>query len=269
MINISVIMVTKNEEVNIARSLPVAVKYFDEVFVVDSHSTDRTVEIAEKLGATVRQFDWNGKYPKKRQWCLENIKTKHDWVFMLDADEIVTDAFINELKRMSWKADGYFVKSDIVWKGKRLKYGMGNNKLCLFRRSVFHYPIVDDLDIGNLGEIEGHYQPVPTMPNMRIGQIYNPLIHYNKKNNWVERHDKYAEWEIGMNERNVWPLDPIFHRELVKDALRTARLRPYVFFIYGYILKGGFLHGKVGLDYALKRFSYNRRICRAARQTSD
>jgi|GEM_PF-4065314 len=210
-----------------------------------------------------------GKYPKKRQWCLENIKTKHDWVFMLDADEIVTDAFINELKRMSWKADGYFVKSDIVWKGKRLKYGMGNNKLCLFRRSVFHYPIVDDLDIGNLGEIEGHYQPVPTMPNMRIGQIYNPLIHYNKKNNWVERHDKYAEWEIGMNERNVWPLDPIFHRELVKDALRTARLRPYVFFIYGYILKGGFLHGKVGLDYALKRFSYNRRISRAARQTSD
>ena len=83
------------------------------------------------------------------------------------------------------------------------------------------------------------------------------------------KNSEYAEWEIGMNERNVWPLDPIFHRELVKDALRTARLRPYVFFIYGYILKGGFLHGKVGLDYALKRFSYNRRISRAARQTSD
>lgn len=268
MIPVSVIMVTKNEEANIAHSLPPLVKAFDEVIVVDSKSTDKTAKLAKEMGATVKKFEWNGQYPKKRQWCLETLKLKHDWVFMIDADEIVTEAFIAELEQCDYTEDSYFIKSDMVWKGRHLKYGMKNNKLCLFKKSAFYYPVVDDLDFEGMGEVEGHYQPIPTGRTASIGQIKSPVIHHNHKDNWQARHDNYAAWEIAMNKRNAWPIDPVFNREMIKDTLRLSPMKPYLFFFYGYIVKAGFLDGREGLDYAIQRFRYNRRIVRAVRQTN-
>ena len=142
---ISVIMITKNEAVNIVHSLPPLVANFGEVHVVDSNSSDETVALATERGAKVHNFTWNGQYPKKKQWALDNIPLKHKWVFFVDADEIITDDFITALTAMDMSADGYFIASKMVWNGTTLNHGMINNKLALFKPAMFHFPIVNDL----------------------------------------------------------------------------------------------------------------------------
>lgn len=79
-IPVSVIVVTKNESSNMARCL-LALDEFDEVVVVDSNSTDGTVQASKSFKARVENFTWNGIYPKKRQWILDNISLKHDYIF--------------------------------------------------------------------------------------------------------------------------------------------------------------------------------------------
>ena len=76
----------KNEESNIERCLN-SVPWVDETFVIDSQSTDRTVELAKGLGAKVIQFHYEGGWPKKKNWALDNLAFSHDWVLILDADE--------------------------------------------------------------------------------------------------------------------------------------------------------------------------------------
>jgi glycosyltransferase involved in cell wall biosynthesis len=94
----SVIVLTKNEEQNIRKCLN-SVAAFDQVFVVDSSSTDKTCEIAQELGASVVQFNWNGKYPKKKGWSLENLPFRHDWILYVDADEELKPAGALEIAR--------------------------------------------------------------------------------------------------------------------------------------------------------------------------
>ena len=85
-VDISVLIPSKNEESNIARCIR-SILWVDEVFVVDSQSTDQTIKIAEKLGAKVVQFEYKGGWPKKKNWALQNLPFAHEWVLILDADE--------------------------------------------------------------------------------------------------------------------------------------------------------------------------------------
>lgn len=268
MIPVSVIVMTKNEEENLPLTLPPLIENFAEVFVVDSHSTDRTRAIAEQLGAKVRPFTWNGQYPKKKQWSIENLPLRHDWVFLCDADEIVTDQFIAELNTLKWDRDGYFVSTRLIWNGKNLRFGARNNKLCLFHKDRFIHPVINDLDITGGWEVEGHYQPVATISPVTIGQIKSPIHHRDETESWLNRHARYCDWEVAMIQRDAFPPDPIARRQRLKTLTRASCLRPYIHFIYGYFYKCGFLDGRAGLDYALKRFGYNRRIVRAIRHSN-
>jgi glycosyltransferase involved in cell wall biosynthesis len=83
---LSLFVPCKNEEANLARCLQ-SVPWVDEIFVVDSQSTDRTASIAEEHGAKVVQFEYKGGWPKKKNWALENLPFSHEWVLILDADE--------------------------------------------------------------------------------------------------------------------------------------------------------------------------------------
>jgi glycosyltransferase involved in cell wall biosynthesis len=85
---VSVLIPIKNEAENLPRCLK-SVQWADEILVVDSHSTDRSAQTAEQHGAKVVQFDFNGTWPKKKNWALENLPFKNDWVFILDADEVL------------------------------------------------------------------------------------------------------------------------------------------------------------------------------------
>ena len=157
MIPASVIIVTKNEAGKIADCLH-HVADFDDVWVVDSASRDATAQIAKEHKAQVIPFVWNGQYPKKRQWCLDTLPLKHDWVLFVDADEIVPLALREEIAHVlsaSPQMAGYFIIGRYVMQGKILKYGIPNCKIALIHRHRMEFPVVDDLDIPGMGESKG------------------------------------------------------------------------------------------------------------------
>ena len=259
---ISVIMMTKNEAINIVRTLPPLLDNFDDVHVLDSNSTDNTQEIAKTMGAHVTNFTWNGHYPKKKQWGVENLPLKHSWILQVDADERMTDAFITDLKNTTLSKDGYFISSRMIWNGRLLKHGMKNNKLCLYKKSMFKYPAVDDLKSPGGWEVEGHYQPCPVHKNASIGQIQTPILHTDNSTNWLIRHQKYALWERDMTINKSWPNDPVFFRNILKKTIKNKTSWPFIMFFYCYVLKGGFMDRAYGFDYAKHRMIYAQMIIR-------
>ena len=274
---VSVIVVTKNEQDRIGSCLHV-LGDFDDIIVVDSDSDDRTVEVAQTCGAKVVQFEWNGQYPKKRQWCLDTLDFKHDWVFFVDADEIVTPALVQEIRDVfssdvPTRTAGFFVYGRYVWGGRPLRFGLKNNKLCLLHRQRMCFPVVDDLGVDGMGEIEGHYQPVLSESGggYEIGQLRRVLLHYayDDPAHWNARHVRYARWEAQMNARAAWPDDPIPWRQSVKVFLRQSFFRPYVVFIYSYIVCLGFLDGRAGYSFARSRMHYAKRILREMKSTTN
>lgn len=263
-IPISAIVVTKNEESNIASCLE-SLEEFDEVIVVDSRSEDSTVDIAISKGARVFPFYWNGKYPKKRQWIIDNIKTSYDLIFFVDADETVPPKLCKEIRKKikylnKKKYAGFFVKGKFVWKDKLLNYGMKNSKIALFNKKCFYYPQIDDLDIEEMGEMEGHYQPVlnPQCKHMKIGTLSGAVIHYacSDMKYWEEKLERYKVWKEKVSERKALPDDPVLLRKWLKRFLLHSKFTGKLVFFYSYFWCLGFLDGAEGREYALSRARY-------------
>lgn len=270
-IPVSVIIVTKGEGASLSPTLA-ALASFDQIIVVDSGGDADTFAVAQSFGADTVAYTWDGAYPKKRQWCLDHVSLAHDWVFFVDADEIVTPeltrAIVDLFAHDGPCADGYFVRGRYVWGGRVLRFGLTNNKLALFNRHVFMFPVVDDLGLPGMGEIEGHYQPVAKKPGARIGVLAPMLTHDAASDpaHWYERHERYAHWEAGMNARGAWPADPVAWRHCLKRVFRALPVRGVVAFLYCYVWKGGFLDGRAGFDFARARAWYYHRIAALSRR---
>ncbi|HBH26580.1 MAG TPA: glycosyltransferase family 2 protein [Rhodospirillaceae bacterium] len=263
-IPVSAIVVTKNEAAALPRCLA-ALAPFAEVLVVDSGSTDATREIATAHEARVVAYTWDGLYPKKRGWCLAHLPLAHDWVFFVDADEEVTPDLTAAVAEADFAGHaGFFVRGRYVWGGRVLRHGLLNAKLALFDRRCVGFPVVDDLGLPGMGEIEGHYQPVvlPHAPRTRIGTLRPALLHHACADRaaWDARHARYAAWERGMNARRAWPRDPRPWREALKRVFRAAPCRDLLAFVHSYVWKLGALDGRAGLDFALARRQYYRMI---------
>lgn len=263
-IPVSVLITTKNEEAHIAECLR-TLKDFAQVIVIDSHSTDQTAQLAQQEGAELVLYEWNGRYPKKRGWCLENLDIMYDWVLWIDADERMTPRLSSELRNLFENGipenmAGYFIQGQYIWNGRALRYGLRNNKIALFHRERMMFPVVDDLHIEGMGEIEGHYQPVLKSPSekYKVGQLSAPVLHdaYASQKLWDMRHERYAKWEAKMTFYNSWPKDPVPWREVIKQNLRASWLRPTLIFLYSYIWKRGFLDGRAGFTFAQSRKDY-------------
>ncbi len=259
---ITVVVATKNEAMRVERCLA-ALDDFQAVIVLDSVSDDGTAELVRGRGAVVRDFVWDGQYPKKRQWCLDHLRDDFvsDWVFFVDADEIVTPALVAELRALDLCGAGYFVRGVYVFEGAPLRYGMSNNKLALVNWRLMEFPVVDDLGLPGMGEIEGHYQPVlKAGVSAGIGQLCEPLLHEAcaDMEAWVERHRRYAAWERGMDARNAWPAEDNGVRWCVKRMFRAmpAFMRGLIAFVHSYIGKLGVLDGARGLRFARLRAGY-------------
>lgn len=94
---LSVLVPVKNEAANL-RDCLVSVSFAEEIVVVDSASTDGTQAIAEAARPRVGQFVWNGKFPRKKNWALENIVWQNEWILIVDADERVTPELEREIR---------------------------------------------------------------------------------------------------------------------------------------------------------------------------
>lgn len=286
---LSVIVITKNEERRMGACLK-RLQNFDEVIVVDSNSTDQTVDIAKDYGARVANFTWNGAYPKKYQWCLEALDLKYDDVLFVDADELVEPALVEELSALMGKEAapngqstsidhsqsvrpsirsrlpkaGYFIKARYVMNGKVLRYGLQNNKLALLNRKKMHFPVVDDLACADMGEIEGHYQPVlkseyadESLGSLSAGMLHETLDDWEA---WETRHKRYAAWEVHMDQHQAWPKDPSKTRVALKSVFKALPCRPLIAFCHSYIAKAGVLDGREGYWLACSRLRYYQMI---------
>jgi glycosyltransferase involved in cell wall biosynthesis len=250
-----VIVPVRNEAENLRRCLP-ALSWADEVYVVDSQSTDATPEIATELGATVVPFHFNGTYPKKKNWALENLPLRNDWVLIVDADEVVIPDLASEIAERIARdeADGYYVNSRYYFLGRRIRH-CGYSEcwnLRLFKHRLGRYEMMPDYTGGRTGDNEAHEH---VELDGRVLHLEEELEHhaYPTIATWVEKHNRYAIWEAAMYERLL--KEPIpktiggaqrFRRRLRKIAARLP-MRPLIRFLYAYILRLGFLDGRPGL----------------------
>ncbi|WP_114859118.1 glycosyltransferase family 2 protein [Azospirillum brasilense] len=260
MIPVSVVVMTRNEAVNLPHCLS-ALDRFAERFVVDSGSTDGTPAIAAAAGARVVPFQWDGRYPKKKQWCLDQLPFGQDWVLFVDADERLGGALVEEIATLMATGPrhaGYFIDGRPVFLGRRLRYGAGNRKLALFDRRKARFPPAPDLDVATMWEVEGHYQPVIAGT---VGRLRHSLDHADDKPvaAWFERHARYADWEAALRSdgrmRELIGLE-IGARRWLKSGFNRLPARPLLAFLYGYVLRLGFLDGGPGLQHALARSFY-------------
>lgn len=265
-IPVSVLVVTRNAA-GMLRECLNALTDFAEVLVIDSNSTDGTKHIATECGVRIISYQWNGRYPKKRQWSLDTLDLAHKWVFFVDADEVLTSNLVNEirilfLKEPASNAAGYFINGQYVWNGKTLNFGLRSRKIALLHRQRMRFPEVDDLDCPGMGEIEGHYQPVPASPEYKISRLQSPLLHYGNRSpkEWQKRHEGYAAWESCMIKKHAWPQDPVAWRNVLKQLFRALPGRGPIAFLHSYVLKLGLLDGSAGYDFAKSRWRYYRMI---------
>lgn len=258
-IPITVLVQTKNEEAGIAKCLA-ALRDFSEVVVVDSNSTDTTPEIATSMGVMLVNFTWNGIYPKKKQWQLENIETKNDWVMFIDADEFPTPALLAELRsRGGEMAERVFAAYDVpleyVFAGKTLVHGHRVVKRCLLDRTRCRFVAIDDLDAPGMGELEGHYQPVA---EGRTAKLHAKLRHDDQDpvRTWFDRHNRYSDWEAFLRTNPRIQTEAAKRRSAQGKLFDKVPFKPLGFFVFAYFVKAGFLDGRAGLDYAFALSSY-------------
>lgn len=258
-IPISVVVPVKNEEANLSRCLPL-LKQFSEVLVVDSGSTDRTAEIARKNGARFIEFAWDGKYPKKRNWLLLNHTLRNDWVLFLDADEFVNVAFCVAADRAVRENAhaGFWLNYDNFFMGRRLRYGVPQRKLALFRVGKALYERIEEDHWSRL-DMEIHEHPVV---EGSLGEINARIEHNDDRgiDKFIERHCEYARWEarrtlLLKREGNV-DRTRLTGRQRFKYRHMAKWWYPWFYFLYTYIVKRGFLDGSVGFTYAFYKSWY-------------
>lgn len=279
---VSVIIAAKNE----ARNLPAcleSVRNFGEVVVVDSQSSDATVDIARSFGADVAQFYYRGGWPKKRQWALDNIPLRHDWVLLLDADESVTPELLAEIRQAlkSSGVNGYYIGLDMFFLGRQLLHcGATFYKLSLFRRDAGHFECRTSEQDTSMCDMEVHEHVIV---RGQTRKLRCKLLHRNvdSLSRYIQKHNEYSNWEA-----QVWSA------RAAEDALRPSlfgtqaqRRRwlkriflrwpasPFVFFLYRYVVRAGFLDGIPGLIYCafqgiqffhIKAKLYEKRVMAAA-----
>ena len=254
---VSVVFPVLNEEENLPEALA-SVAWADEVVVVDSHSTDRTAELARAAGARVVEFDYRPGGPKKKAWALENLDLRHEWVLLLDGDERVTPELRAEIEQAirSGEADGYYVDRQLFFMGREMRSFRPNWNMRLFRRGRGR---IEDLGLAGLpgtGDNEIHEHVVV---DGNVGFLRTPLRHndYRGLTPWLERHNKYATWEahlyrnfrrepIGVGPRGFLALDSFQRKRVLRRVWVRLPGRPAIRFLTWYVLRRGFLDGRPG-----------------------
>jgi len=260
---LTVVIPALNEEQNLPDALR-SVARADEVIVVDSHSRDRTAEIARQAGAEVVEFEFRPGGPKKKSWALSNLSFRNPWVLLLDADERVPPALWQEIEAAvagGDSADGYYVDRELVFMGRRMRSFRPNWNLRLFRRGTARIENLELTDVPGTGDNEIHEH---VTVEGRVGYLRTPLVHddYRGLTAWLDRHNKYATWEAHLYDRfrreplgarplDLLRLDPFSRKRLLRRVWVRLPFRPGLRFTVWYFARRGFLDGRAGFVFCV------------------
>ena len=274
---ISVLIPAKNEESNLPACLE-SVARADEVFVVDSQSEDRSAEICEKYGAKVVQFHFNGSWPKKKNWSLDNLPFRNEWVLIVDCDERITDASWDEMaeKIKAPGFAGYYINRRVFFLGKWIRYGgkYPDWNLRLFKHAVGRYENLGTENIRNTGDNEVHEHVIIHENDGQTGYLDEDMMHIDFRDiyHWLARHNRYSNWEaqVYLNILEGRSASGTIGSDLFGDSVKRKRalkqiwvrlpFKPLIRFVLAYFLRLGFLDGFPGYVYARLLSQYEDQI---------
>jgi len=258
MADLTVVILTYNEEVNIKQSISNVIDWADDVYVLDSYSTDKTVEISQQLGAKVffRKFD---NYAKQRTYAMQELPINTEWMLFLDADEYLFDELKKEIDTTldNTNFDGFYLKRRFYFMGSWIKYGGYYPTWIL--RLFKHKKATCHRDMNEHIKVDGE-----------IGYLKNDFVDENQKGitDWLNKHNKYVAFEAQEllnfeedkknNKKDV--MSNLFGsqverkrwiREKIWNPLLPPLVRPFIYFFYRYIVRLGILDGKAGFVYHL------------------
>lgn len=272
-IPVSVLIPAKNEELNLPACLA-SVARADEIFVVDSQSSDRSIAIAEAEGAKVVQFYFDGRWPKKKNWSLENLSFRNDWVLIVDCDERITPELWDEIAHRIQNPNyaGYYLNRRVYFLGKWIRHGgkYPDWNLRLFRHQQGRYENLSTEDIPNTGDNEVHEHVIL---EGQVGYLKEDMLHIDFRDiyHWLARHNRYSNWEArvyynlltGQGENNTIGAnlfgDAVQRKRFLKKIWVRLPFRPFLRFLLFYILRFGFLDGRAGYIYGrlLSQYEYH------------
>lgn len=255
-VSVSVIILAKNEEIHLERCIHNIQSFSDEIYVVDSESTDQTREIAIALGASVVTHAWpKGQYSEQFNWALDNLPLKSEWVLRLDADEYLTDELIKEisekLPQLPADVSGIILPLRRIFLGRQIKRGTGRIELLrLFRRGKGR---------SETRLMDEHIQLSEGITVKMTGEFADDNL--NNLSWWTQKHVGYAireavdlldmEYDLtgaarGDESRHISEQAQAKRMKKHKYARLPLFWRSTAYFLYRYILRGGFLEGKEG-----------------------
>jgi len=246
---LSVIILTRNEEANIAQALDSLAGWAGEIHVLDSFSSDRTLEIASRYGCRIAQHRFED-YAKQRNYALKHLPIQAEWVLFLDADEWLPEALKQEIALLvggNPRENGFHLNMRMIWMGRWIRRGYYPTRLLrLFRYGKAR---CEDRAVNEHLIVEGE-----------TGVLRNDFIHEDRKGigPWIAKHNDYAAREARelLVSRSASPVREIDARLLGSQAQRKRWLRhnlwvrlpplvrPFFYFFYRYVLLGGFLEGR-------------------------
>ncbi len=254
MSDLTVVILAQNEEKNIVRSVSSVKKIAKRIIVIDSGSTDRTIELAKESGAEVVYHSPFVNYATQFNWGLEHTNIQTKWVLRLDADEQVTPQLADEIEQMLEEHDsddinGFELRCRIIFMGKWIKHG-GTYPLIIPR--LFRY---------GFGKVEMRKMDEHTLIEGKVLRMQNDLVHYDFKglHEWIEKHNKYSVRECQDYFERKESHEEQMQGNLAGNQRQRKRflkngvyynlplfLRAHLYFIYRYYIRLGFLDGKEG-----------------------
>jgi glycosyltransferase involved in cell wall biosynthesis len=254
---ITVLLATRNEEANLSRTLATVAPWAEKVFVLDSESSDRTVEIAAAAGAEVvpLRYEHGRIIPWIFQWALDNLRIDHEWILILEADQAIPDSLRREIEQVvtdpSERRVGFYLRRLQIFRGKTIRFGGygGKRLLKLFRKGR--------------GELDPLEQDTRVYVRGEVGTLRTPLEEWNRKEDsilfYLEKHLRYAEaFAVEEHRRRTEFLTfkgtPRLFGTPDERVLWQKRLwyrmplfvRPFLYFFWRYVLLLGFLDGANG-----------------------
>ncbi len=265
MTDTTVIILTKNEETDIERCIRSVEGWVKRIVIVDSGSTDRTVEIAERLGVEIVRHEPFVDYGRQFNWAIDNLRIKTTWVFRLDADEVITPELRKELEKelehhATDDVSGFMMRYKVEFMGRYLMHGgfYPFQKITIFKYGKGRF---EERAMGEhivLSEGRCIY-----LRNDAIHHTLKTLDLYINKHNWYATREVQDYFDVRSGRENALLDGQPERAKKLRDGLYYRLpmfLRAKLFFWYRYYLRLGFLDGTPGYIFAFLQAYWYRTL---------